>query len=131
MARVAHLNSVALVDEREVTFHVQPEPMPGPTRVHPPDGFQRTSQFVGVARYHGPARPQRRGLLSSYSAFRRAPLVRGRHERRRLDVLGPARPRRAVDQGAGRRGAGALRHDPAALVEEEAALLLGGLQAAL
>ena len=78
--------------------------MPGPTRVHPPDGFQRTSQFVGVARYHGPARPQGRGLLSSYSALGRAPLVRRRDERGRLDVLGAPCPRRAVHQRARRRG---------------------------
>ena len=48
-----------------------------------------------------------------------------------LSVLRPARARRAVDQRARRRGAGALRHDPAALVEEEAALLFRGFQAAV
>ena len=39
VARVAHLNSVALVDEREVTFHVQPETMTSPTSVDAADGF--------------------------------------------------------------------------------------------
>ena len=57
MARVAHLYHVSIIDEREVTFHVQAEAMPGPTRVHPPDGFQRTSQFVGVAREDRAALP--------------------------------------------------------------------------